>query len=394
MWTRSFAAYVVARFFCMFSMQMQLLVLGLALYDLTSNPFFLGVAGLATFAPALALVFVSGLAADRFNRKIVMGLSFSVAAISGFTVVWLQSRGELTPIPIFLLLAMAGAARAFYNPTLKSLLVNLVPIEVVQRAIAFNTTTAKSAQITGPVVGGFLYAITPIAAYWAIGIGFVIAILATLFIGKTTQQRATKPFAIGDFIGGVRTILSSRLLFGAMTLDLVAIILGGATALLPVYGRDILMVGASEIGLLRAAPAIGTLLAAVLLIWRPLRSRAGLVMLSAMFGYGIAILVFGLSHVYWLSFLALCAAGVCDMISIFVRESLIQLRTPDTMRGRVNAINSVFNTGANELGDFRAGSMAALLGAVPAVAFGALCSMGIALLWSWRYPELRTMDRP
>lgn len=375
-------------------MQMLLLVLGLALYDLTNNPFFLGVAGLAMFAPSLALVFVTGMVADRFNRIAVTAANFFLAALAAAAIVWLESLHAMTPLAIFLIFPILGIARAFYNPTLKSVLVNIVPLEAVPRAIAFNATAAKSAAIVGPVTGGFLYAISPIYAYGAATIGFFIAIVATLLIGKTSQIRSTTPLVLADLIGGVKTILTNRILFGAMTLDLIAVILGGATALLPVYGRDILMVGAAEIGMLRAAPAAGTLLAAIFLVWRPLHRRAGLVMLAAMFGYGFSILVFGLSQVYWLSLLALCASGAFDMVSIFVREMLIQLRTPDAMRGRVNAINAVFNTGANELGDFRAGSFAALAGAVPAVAIGGLCSMAIAALWAWRYPQLRNLDRP
>lgn len=395
MWTKTFIAYISTRFAAMFSMQMLLLVLGLTLYDLTLDPFMLGLAGLVVFVPGLALVFVSGVASDMLSRSLVSRIAFVLVAAVALTLAWLGVSGALTPFAIFTAFFCAGLARTFYNPALKSLVANVVPIEHVPSAIAVNATVAKAAGISGPVLGGFLYAADPVWSYLVPGVGMLAATLSASFLGAATaRQGRMQQVKLSDMVGGVKAILTNRLLFSAMMLDLVAVILGGATALLPVYGREVLHVGAGEIGVLRAAPAVGTLLAAVLLFWLPLRCKAGLVMLGAMAGYGFSIALFGLSKAFLLSALALCAAGAFDMISIYVRESLIQLRTPDEMRGRVNAINLVFNTGANELGDFRAGTMAALFGAVPAVVFGGLCSVAIAGIWARRYPELRRMDRP
>lgn len=395
MWHRSYVAYVAVRLCAMFSMQMLLLVLGLTLYDLTQDPLHLGIAGLVMFVPGLALVFVSGLISDILNRAVVSMCALALVAGVALTLTILYLHGAVTPASVLVAFLFAGAARAFYNPALKSLLVNMLPIELVPRGIAFNATTAKAAGITGPVFGGLLYAVDPLYAYLVPGLGLALgATLTPLFHAQGRRAQRSQPVRLADLVGGVKTILTNRLLFSAMMLDLAAVILGGATALLPVYGREVLQVSAVEIGMLRGSPAIGTLLAAMLLFWRPLQRNAGAVMLGAMAGYGASITVFGLSEEFLLSMLALCTAGAFDMVSIYVRESLIQLRTPDEMRGRVNAINLLFNSGANELGDFRAGSMAALLGAVPAVVLGGICSAGIAGYWAVKYPELRRMQRP
>lgn len=395
MWNKGFTAYIGTRFFAMFSIHMLLLVLGLTLYDLTLDPMMLGVAGLVVFIPGLALVFVTGLVSDLMNRTLVSVICFFLVAAIALTLTFLSLSGELTPFAIFLGFFCVGVARSFYNPALKSLLTNVLPPEHVPSGIAVQASFAKAAGISGPVLGGFLYAIDPVWSYLAPALGMLTAVLLAQFLRKAGARKTRmQQVRFADMIGGVKAILGSRILFSAMMLDLMAVILGGATALLPVYGREVLDVGAGEIGLLRASPAIGTLLAAFLLFWMPLRHKAGKVMLGAMAGYGASIALFGLSRDFTLSAMALGMAGAFDMISIYVRESLIQLRTPDELRGRVNAINLVFNTGANELGDFRAGSMAAAIGAVPAVILGGICTIGIAGFWAWRYPDLRRLDRP
>lgn len=389
----TYAYYMTARFLANLSMQTLLLVLGLALYDLTANPFFLGVAGLMIFVPAVLLVFVTGLAADRFSRPAILVLTFAIVALCAGVYTFLEATDRMSPVLILSTLAVIGIARAFFNPTLKALLTNVVPPETMPTAIAFNTSLGKLATITGPVLGGLLYAADPLWAYATVLVTFIGATIAALLIRNTGQQRSTAPLTPGDAISGFRAILADRILFGAMSLDLCAVLLGGVIALLPVYAHEILFVGPAETGLLRASIAFGTLCAAFFFIWRPLKRRAGLVMLIGIFGYGAAILVFSLSVSFWLSAAALAVAGAFDMISIYVRETLIQMRTADNLRGRVNAINSVFNSGANELGDFRAGTSAAMLGIVPAVLIGGACSMAVALVWGLRYPELRQLER-
>ncbi|MEI4488616.1 MFS transporter [Frigidibacter sp. MR17.14] len=383
----------MARSLCFLGMQTMLLVLALTLYDLTENAFYLGAAGLMIFVPALALIAVSGLAADRLSRRLIVITCFAIMALDMGAICLLALHGKLTVLTIFLALGVIGIARAFVNPTLKALLINIVPRGAVPRAIALNTLTSKAMTIIGPVMGGLIYAAAPIYAYAFCAAALTIGTLAALGIRRVAQERTSRPARLSDLSQGFHTILGDRVLFAAMTLDLTAVLLGGATALLPVYAATILFVGPAEVGMLRAAPAAGTLLSAALLVWRPLERRSGAIMLLSIAGYGAAITTFGLSHLFWLSLVALAVAGAFDMVSIYVRENLIQLRTPDAMRGRVSAINNVFNSGANELGDFRAGTWAVLIGAMPAVVFGGLCSIAVAAIWSGRYRELMRLDR-
>lgn len=393
LWSPTYIAYLLARTLCILALQTMLLVLALALYDLTKSPFFLGVAGLMIFIPAFLLVAVSGLAADRLSRKAIISVSFAVMAADMAAICALEASDSLSILAIFATLGVIGIARSFFNPTLKAMLVNVVPREALPRAIALNTLMSKSVSIIGPVLGGLLYAVDPLYAYAFCTIAMGLGTLAALGIRKTSQERAVHPARLADLVHGFRAILGDRVLFAAMTLDLVAVLLGGATALLPVYAATVLFVGPAEVGMLRAAPAAGTLLAAAILVWRPLERRSGAIMLLSIAGYGAAIATFGLSTAFWLSLAALAVAGSFDMVSIFVRENLIQLRTPDAMRGRVSAINSVFNSGANELGDFRAGTWAVMFGVVPAVVLGGLCSIGVAAFWGGRYRELIRLDR-
>ncbi len=393
LWTPSYIAYLLARTLCILALQTMLLVLALALYDLTGSAFYLGVSGLMIFIPALLLVAVSGLAADRLSRKSILLVSFAVMTADMALICGLQAAERLNIVAIFATLGVIGVARAFLNPTLKAMLVNVVPRGALTRAIALNTLMSKSVSILGPVLGGLLYAFNPLYSYAFCAIALGLGTIAVLGIRKTTQERALLPARLADLLHGFYAIMNNRVLFAAMTLDLVAVLLGGATALLPVFAATVLFVGPAEVGILRAAPAAGTLLAAMLLVWRPLERRSGIVMLASIAGYGAAIATFGLSTQFWLSLIALAVAGGFDMVSIYVRENLIQLRTPDAMRGRVSAINSVFNSGANELGDFRAGTWATLLGAVPAVVLGGVCSIAVAGFWSGRYRELIKLDR-
>ena len=392
MWSPTYVSYVAARALASLAMQTLLLIVGLALYDLTSNPFFLGVAGLMIFVPAILLVFVTGLAADRLSRPAILSVTFGVVAICTSLYAVLEATGDLSPSAILAILAIIGVARAFFNPTTKALLPNVVPPDLTPKAIAFNTSLGKFATITGPIAGGFLYAVDPFWAYSFVAIAFTGATLSALLIRNTGQERSTNPLTPADVVAGFRAIRADQVLFGAMTLDLCAVLLGGVTALLPIYAHEVLFVGPAETGILRASIAVGTLCSGLILIWRPLRRRAGLVMLVSIMGYGAAICIFALSANFWLSAAALLVAGAFDMISIYVREILIQIRTADGLRGRVSAINSVFNSGANELGDFRAGTSAALFGAVPAVLFGGVCSMLVAFAWGYSFKDLRRLQ--
>jgi MFS family permease len=390
---RGYLLYWLSRFAATFATQIISVAIGWQVYDLTRDPFDLGLVGLAQFLPSLALVLVTGAAADRFNRRLIITLCLCVEAIVclallGFTF------AQLTVVwPIFAMLAVFGVARAFFGPASQSLLPNLVPVEDLSNAIAWNSSSWQIATIVGPVAGGLLYGVSAFAAY-----GVALAIMAgaaflAVVIPKPPQQRSKQATSLETLFAGFRYVWSEKVVLGAISLDLFAVLLGGATALLPVYARDILHAGPWGLGLLRSAPGAGAILVALWLSQRPIRDYAGMVMFLFVAGFGLFTVVFGFSSLIWLSVLALAIMGACDMVSVYVREILIQLWTPDQVRGRVNAVNMVFVGASNELGEFRAGVMAALIGAVPAVVFGGIGTMAVAALWALWFPQLRRIRR-
>jgi MFS family permease len=381
--------YWLSRLAAGFAVQMQTVAVGWQVYDITRNPLDLGFVGLSQFLPALALVLVTGAAADRFSRRGIMAVCLFVeglcaAALLAFSVsdvraVWL----------VFVIIACFGTARAFYNPAQQSLLPNIVPPEILGNAIALNSAGWQLATICGPVAGGLLYDVSPELAYGtAFGLLAVAAFLIRLVPRQARRMTPTRA-SFETIVAGFRYIWHEKVVLGAISLDLFAVLLGGATALLPVYARDILHVDASGLGLLRAGQAIGGILVALYLTTHAIRDHAGLWMFVFVGVFGLFVIVFGLSTSLWLSVAALVAMGGADMVSVYVRETLIQLWTPDAVRGRVNAVNMVFIGASNELGEFRAGVSAWLIGAVPAVVVGGLGTIGVAVLWSYWFPQLR-----
>lgn len=386
---KSFARYWFARVLATTATQIVSVSVGWQIYDLTRNPLDLGLVGIIQFTPALLLVLVTGAVADRFGRRLIMGLSIlteglCVVALLAFTI-----HGLTSVLPIFGMLLIFGIARAFFGPAGASLIANLVPVKDFPNAVAWNSTAQQAATICGPVAGGLLYGISAEAAYGTAVIFFALAAVCCFAIPKPNQRSSTEKRSVEMLLGGFRYIWREKVVLGAISLDLFAVLLGGAVALLPVFARDILDLGPWALGMLRSAPGIGALAVSVWLAGNPLRDNAGVVMLGCVVLFGIFTILFGASTVAWLSILALIGLGAVDMVSVYVRQTLIQLWTPDDLRGRVSAVNQVFIGASNELGEFRAGTMAALIGAAPAVIVGGIGAIAIAGTWAWLFPELR-----
>ena len=384
----AFARYFVARLAAAFAAQIQTVAVGWQVYDITRDPLDLGLVGLSQFLPALLLVLVTGAVADRYRRRTVMAVclaaeAFCAAALLAFTLaglaeVWL----------IFVILGGFGTARAFFGPAQQSLLPNLVPTEHLASAIALNTSTWQIATICGPVIGGLLYGLSPVAAYACATALLAVAGVVVLLIPRPARRTTPEPPSFERIVAGVRYIGREKIVLGAISLDLFAVLFAGATALLPVYARDILEVGPWGLGLLRAAPGVGAIAVAIYLAFRPLRDHAGMIMLLFVALFGAATAVFGVSTSTTLSVAALVVMGGADMVSVYVRETLIQLWTPDRVRGRVNAVNNVFVGASNELGELRAGVSAAIIGTVAGVTLGGVLTIAVAALWLRLFPEL------
>ena len=385
----AFLRFWAARFLATFSTQIVSVAVVWQVYDLTRDPFDLGLVGIVQFLPALLLVLVTGAASDRFGRRLIMGLSTGVEALCALVLLLFTLRGLTGVGPIFAVLAVFGVARAFLGPAAASLVANLVPKQDFANAVAWNSSAWQTATIVGPVAGGLLYGLSAEMAYGTAALLMAAATLLTFSIAKPAQRDAADKPSLETMFAGFRYIWREKVVLGAISLDLFAVLLSGAVALLPVYARDILELGPWGLGLLRAAPGIGALAVAVWLTGHPIRDHAGIVMFVFVALFGVFTVVFGVSTVPWLSIFALAMLGATDMVSVYIRETLIQLWTPDEVRGRVNAVNMVFVGASNELGEFRAGIMAALIGTVPAVVFGGVGAVAVAGLWAVLFPELR-----
>lgn len=388
----SFRLYWAARFLTAFAIQVLSVSVAWRIYDLTHDPFLLGLVGLVQFLPAPLLVLVTGTVADRYNRRRIMATALVVEAACAVTLLAMLAFSDAAATriwPVFAVLLVFGVARAFMGPVVQSLVSNLVPPVALPSAIAFNSSSFQFATITGPVAGGLLYGVAPVAAFSTAVVFFLAASAMTLAIPRPAKRTLPPPVTPESLLAGFRFIRDNPLVLGAMSLDLMAVLLGGATALLPVFARDVLETGPWGLGLLRSAAGVGALSMSIYLIRRPIRDHAGKAMLAAVVLFGIAITVFGLSTSIPVSVAALAIMGGSDMVSVFVRQTLIQLHTPDDMRGRVNAVNMTFIGASNELGEFRAGTMAALVGAVPAVIVGGIGTVAVALIWMRIFPDLR-----
>ncbi|HEY3790899.1 MAG TPA: MFS transporter [Bradyrhizobium sp.] len=390
---RSFLLFLLSRSLSRFSSLIGIVAFGWQVYDLTNSAFALGMIGLVGFIPTALLVFVAGNAADRYERKRILQACQFAEALTTLLLAWGAYAGWLTVVDIFIAVLVLGTTAAFENPATAALLPQVVPQGAVQRATALSSGSAQLATITGPALGGIAYAISPALPYaLMVGFWFIAAICAAAV--QLVQPAAPKGTATpGDLFAGITFIRNSPAILGTLSLDLFAVLFGGVVALLPIYARDILQTGPWGLGVLRAAPAVGALLTTAILARQPITSRIGMRMFQAVIIFGVATVVFAVSHWMWLSLLSLAVLGAADTVSVVIRFSLVQLATPDTMRGRVGAVNFLFINASNNLGQFESGVTAALLGTIPAAVFGGVATVAIALLWMKLFPTLRDVER-
>jgi MFS family permease len=410
---RSFNAFQAARALSILGMQMQGVAIGWQIYAITHRPLDLAWVGLAQFLPAVVFSLVAGHAADRFERRRILTLCHGVLAALALALCALahgqSSSNSPRVAPIYATLVAIGITRAFLGPANQSLLPTLVPTEHFPNAVAWSSSFWQMAMVLGPTAGGVVYAALGrpeyVYALAAACLGLACALVSTV---RPRRLRPTDGERTGDspyrdpprrarqrdsLLAGVRYVRNNPIVLGAMSLDLFAVLLGGATALLPVYAHDILQLGPWALGVLRSAPAAGAAITGVVLAVRPIERSAGAKMFVGVALFGVATIVFGLSRHFALSLAALLVVGGADMVSVFVRSALVQLATPDAMRGRVSAVNMVFIGASNELGEFESGLTAQWLGAVPAVVLGGVGTLVVVAVWAWRFPDLRRVGR-
>jgi MFS family permease len=391
-----FTSYQLARFCIIAGLEMQSVAVGWQIYEITKRPLDLGLVGLAQFLPGILLFLVSGHAADRLDRRkllIACYLGFGIcSSLLLFTVV----AGMRTIYPIYAVVVLLGIVRSFNSPVSRALLTQTIPQEHLTNAVTWNSSVFQGATILGPSIGGFVYAIAkgPSAVYLTSMLAAAVAIFFTLKIElRAAKPRPREPLSLNTVLAGLHYIRKKKVVLGSISLDLFAVLLGGAVALLPVYAREILMTGPWGLGLLRASPAVGASSMALLLAYRPLRGRNGVTMLWCVAGFGVFTILFGISRSLILSMVALLLVGAMDMVSVVVRATLVQVATPDEMRGRVNAVDMIFIGASNEVGQFESGLTAQWFGAVPAVVLGGIGTLIVTALWAWSFPELRKVDQ-
>ena len=401
----AFRHFWIARLTNTIAQMAMVIVIGWQVYDIARHTMGLkeaalrlGIIGVVQFVPLFLLTLVTGWAADRVDRRWIGRASVGLELACAATLAWFAWTHSTTLEILYIVAALLGVARAFAGPALGALAPNLVPREILPRAIALSSIAWQSGAIVGPALGGYLYALAPFAPYAASTILFGIGLAGLFAIGpvaRTEINRGPNPWA--QMVDGLHYVRRSRLVLGAISLDLFAVLLGGATAMLPVFARDVLNAGPEGLGHLRAAPAVGATLTAAFFSFRPLKHNVGTKMLTAVGVFGAATIIFGFSRWMPLSLFCLALLGSADMFSVYVRQSLIQLHTPDDMRGRVGAVSSLFISASNELGEAESGFLGALIGPVPAVIAGGIGAIVVVFLWSWWFPELRlakTFDQP
>lgn len=388
-----FQLYFWARGFSEFSHQIAAVAMSWQIYALTGSAFDLGVIGLVEFIPTATLVFIAGHAADRFDRKRLLQVCQGIAGLTAIFLAWGSFAGWLSVHELFAAVAILGTVTAFESPAAAALLANVVPEGMLQKGAALSTSAFQIAMISGPALGGAAYAVASGAPYTAMAIFWLLAVVLNGAIRLDRPVKAAKSPTLGTLLAGVTFVRRTPAIFGTISLDLFAVLLGGATSLLPIYARDILHTGSWGLGVLRASPAMGALLMAVVLTRNPIEHRAGLRMFQAVIVFGLTTIVFAVSRSMWLSIIALAALGAADAVSMVIRISLVQLATPDEMRGRVGAVNFLFVNASYQLGGFESGVTAALFGAVPAVALGGIGTVAVAVMWMKLFPTLRNVDR-
>ncbi len=368
---------------------------GWQVYDLTQSPLALGIVGLVEFVPMFLLALPAGELADRFDPRRIITLASLLEALSSGLLLLFVLTHQTSVWPLYGVILLYGAARGFSGPAARSLLPFLVPPEKLPRSLAWGSSVTQLAIIAGPALGGFAYAIGPAVAYGGALVASLVSAGGMLFLGgrRLTQEAAALASRLARVREGVKFVRSRPVVFGAISLDLFAVLLGGAVSLLPVYARDILHVGPTGLGILRSAPALGAALTAVYLAGRPVERRVGSAMFAAVVVFGVGTIVFGVSRNFDLSLAALGVTGAADQISVYIRSALVQFATPDAMRGRVSAVSTLFISASNELGGFESGVTAALFGTVPAVVLGGVGTLIVVAIWLRAFPPLRAVDR-
>jgi len=387
----AFVLFQVARFLIVAAVEMQAVAVGWQVYEITKRPLDLGYVGLAQFLPGILLFPISGHASDRFERRKVLSACYAGFAVCFALLLALSERGVHSVTSIYVVLILLGVVRSFNGTASRSILPQLVSEEHFPNAVAWNATTFQTATILGPSFGGILYAMFhgPSVVYAVAMLTAIGATVSTFRIKPEVKARPREPMTLKTVFAGLHYIWNKKLILGAISLDLFAVLLGGAVALLPVYAREILHTGPWGLGLLRTAPGVGAALMAVLLAHRPLRARSGIALLWSVAGFGIFTIIFGVSRSLVVSLVALVLLGASDMISVIIRATLTQLATPDEMRGRVTAVDMIFIGTSNEFGQFESGVTAQWFGTVPAVILGGVGTLVVIAVWAWLFPDLR-----
>jgi MFS family permease len=392
---QNFRLFQIARFCMVLALEMQSVAVGWQIYEITHRALDLGYVGLAQFLPGILLLMVSGQIVDKFDRRVILVLCYCGYVLCSTLLLIVALRGDKSVASIYGILVLIGVVRSFNGPVSRAILPQLVPQHHFPSAVAWTSSVYQAATILGPAAGGVTYAAFhgPAFVYGASAAAATVAALATMQIKTTPKTQNREPVNRDSMLAGFRYIWREKLILGSISLDLFAVLLGGAVALLPVYAREILQTGPWGLGLLRSAPALGAATMALTLAYRPMRRNAGRTMLWCVAGFGAFTILFGISHSLVLSLIALVFVGATDMVSVIVRATLIQVHTPDEMRGRVNAVDMIFIGASNEFGQFESGLTAHWFGTVPAVVLGGIGTLVVTALWAWRFPELRNADR-
>ncbi len=389
----NFRNFVVAKFCTIFAVQMQSVAIGWQVYEITGDPLDLGLIGLAQFLPFVILILPAGQVADRLNRRLILGFCYATEAICAALLLALTFIGITTVWPVLAVLVLFGSARAFSQPASQAITPNLVPASAFPNAIALNSSSGHVARIAGPAAGGMLYILGPNVVYSSVAFMLCCSVFLMTRVKLPEIIRAKEPASWHTVFEGLRFVKSRPMILGAISLDLFAVLFGGAVALLPAYASDILHTGPEGLGILRTAPAIGAAITAAILAYSPVIRNVGNWLFGGVAVFGVAIIVFGLSETFLLSLAALIVMGAGDMVSVYIRHMLVQLETPDEIRGRVSAVNGVFIGASNELGEFESGVTAAWFGLVPAVVIGGAATLIVTGLWMKFFPQLSKMDR-
>ncbi|MBZ5655798.1 MAG: MFS transporter [Acidobacteriia bacterium] len=391
----NFVSYTLARFFIVLSLEMQSVAVGWQVYEITRRPLDLGYVGLAQFLPGIVLFLFAGHAADLFDRRRLLMWCYGGFAVCSALLLVISWEAPRSVHLIYLVLVLLGVVRSLNWPASRALLPLLVPEEHFANAVAWNASIFQIANIAGPAAGGIVYAFFrgPEAVYALAAVVSMLAIAMTLRIQPRPAARSKDPVSVRTVLAGFRFIWEKKLILGSISLDMFAVLLGGAVALLPIYAKEILQTGPWGLGLLRSAPGVGAALMAIVVAHWPIRRRAGLTMLLCVACFGVLTIVFGISRSLILSLVALFLLGASDMVSVIIRATLVQVATPDEMRGRVNAVDMLFIGVSNELGEFESGLTAQWFGTVPAVVLGGIGTLLIIATWAWLFPDLRNADQ-